>query len=151
MYRHWWMLWYCSWLWSYLHQHSWIIHLCLQLRISTCCWWKRMLVYSGLDICILRYLFLPTQVMIDIDECTGSNICHQVCTNTEGSFTCGCEAGYVLDSDGASCSGIIINYISPNLNVSFTSFLRWHHPHQWNGDLRPNLSKTRRNYGHSRM
>ncbi len=34
-----------------------------------------------------------------------SNICHQVCTNTEGSFTCGCEAGYVLDSDRASCSG----------------------------------------------
>ncbi len=46
----------------------------------------------------------------DIDECTGSNICHQVCTNTEGSFTCGCEAGYVLDSDGALCSGIIAYY-----------------------------------------
>ncbi len=41
----------------------------------------------------------------DIDECTGSNICQQVCTNTEGSFTCGCKAGYVLDSEGATCSG----------------------------------------------
>ena len=52
----------------------------------------------------------------DIDECT-PNICQlQVCTNTEGSFICGCEAGYVLDnSEGASCSGILINFISPNL------------------------------------
>ena len=48
----------------------------------------------------------------DIDECTGSNNCHQVCINTEGSFTCGCEAGYVLDSEGATCSGIrILCYI----------------------------------------
>ena len=44
----------------------------------------------------------------DINECTGSNNCQQVCTNTEGSFTCGCEAGYVLDSEGATCSGIRI-------------------------------------------
>ena len=42
----------------------------------------------------------------DVDECTVPDVCHQVCTNTEGSFTCGCEAGYVLDSEGASCSGI---------------------------------------------
>ncbi len=42
----------------------------------------------------------------DIDECAGPNICQlQVCTNTEGSFTCGCEAGYVLDSDSPTCSG----------------------------------------------
>ena len=43
----------------------------------------------------------------DIDECsTGPNNCDQVCANTEGSFTCACEAGYVQDTDGASCSGI---------------------------------------------
>ena len=37
----------------------------------------------------------------DIDECTRPNMCHQVCINTEGSFTCGCEAGYVLNTDGS--------------------------------------------------
>ncbi|XP_064386533.1 sushi, von Willebrand factor type A, EGF and pentraxin domain-containing protein 1-like isoform X2 [Halichondria panicea] len=42
----------------------------------------------------------------DIDECAGPNNCTQVCINTEGSFICGCEAGYVLYSDGASCSAI---------------------------------------------
>ena len=43
----------------------------------------------------------------DINECsTGPNNCQQVCVNTEGSFTCGCEAGYLLDSDRSSCSGI---------------------------------------------
>ncbi len=42
----------------------------------------------------------------DIDECSEMpQNCDQVCTNTEGSFTCGCEAEYVLDSDGTSCSG----------------------------------------------
>ena len=67
--------------------------------------------YNYEPIMVLGYhistIFLSTGY--DIDECTGPSICHQVCTNIEGSFTCGCEAGYVLDSDRASCSGIIIN------------------------------------------
>ena len=28
-----------------------------------------------------------------------------MCTNTEGSFTCGCNDGYLLDSDGTTCNG----------------------------------------------
>ena len=44
---------------------------------------------------------------VDIDECTNNtDNCNQTCTNTEGSFTCGCSDGYVLNSDGISCNGM---------------------------------------------
>ena len=43
----------------------------------------------------------------DIDECSvGTHNCSQVCNNTNGSFTCGCNNGYLLDADGATCNGI---------------------------------------------
>ena len=43
----------------------------------------------------------------DIDECSSNNGgCAQVCTNTPGSYTCGCDPGYELDGDGFSCNGI---------------------------------------------
>ena len=29
-----------------------------------------------------------------------------MCTNTDGSFTCGCNIGYLLDTDGTTCKGI---------------------------------------------
>ena len=42
----------------------------------------------------------------DINECSEENGgCSQTCTNTEGSFNCGCNTGFVLDSDGATCNG----------------------------------------------
>ena len=49
-------------------------------------------------------------MIIDIDECSDStHNCntHATCTNTDGSFTCKCNDGYV--GDGTSCSGIVIN------------------------------------------
>jgi fibulin 1/2 len=43
----------------------------------------------------------------DIDECLTSNGgCAQTCTNSVGSYTCGCNAGYALAQDGFSCADI---------------------------------------------
>ena len=43
---------------------------------------------------------------IDIDECAeGTHNCAQRCSNTIGSFTCDCDTGYGLASDGYSCNG----------------------------------------------
>ena len=36
----------------------------------------------------------------------GSNNCDQLCSaNNDGTFTCSCETGFVLDQDGSSCNG----------------------------------------------
>ena len=44
---------------------------------------------------------------LDIDECSdGTHYCSQTCTNTVGSFTCGCNYGYLLDVDGTTCNGM---------------------------------------------
>ncbi|XP_059169376.1 mucin-like protein [Physella acuta] len=40
----------------------------------------------------------------DIDECEDNTTCHQNCTNTEGSYICSCNNGYVLNrTDSRSC------------------------------------------------
>jgi predicted SprT family Zn-dependent metalloprotease len=45
----------------------------------------------------------------DIDECTANtdncDDTNGICTNTAGSFTCSCNAGYELDADGFTCTG----------------------------------------------
>ena len=42
----------------------------------------------------------------DIDECLSSNgLCAQRCINTEGSYSCSCNNGFFLDSNGRTCSG----------------------------------------------
>ena len=50
-------------------------------------------------------VYFPLLCLTDIDECasTGSSGCDQVCTNTNGSYTCGCNNGYMLQPDGHSC------------------------------------------------
>ena len=43
----------------------------------------------------------------DIDECSeNTDNCSQICTNTDGNFTCGCNNGYLLDTDGTTCNGM---------------------------------------------
>ena len=42
---------------------------------------------------------------LEINEC-GDGVCTQICTNTEGSFTCECNSGYQLDADGTTCNGM---------------------------------------------
>ena len=52
---------------------------------------------------IIRYYFYN----VDVDECgDDTDGCSQTCTNTEGSFTCGCNDGYVLNVDGTTCDGM---------------------------------------------
>lgn len=45
--------------------------------------------------------FLPS--FPDFDECTVYGTCSQTCTNTEGSYTCSCVEGYLLQPDNRSC------------------------------------------------
>ena len=37
--------------------------------------------------------------ILDINECEDPNSCHQHCLNTNGSFICGCDDGFVLQAD----------------------------------------------------
>lgn len=41
--------------------------------------------------------------LADFDECSVYGTCSQLCTNTDGSFTCGCVEGYLLQPDNRSC------------------------------------------------
>ena len=41
---------------------------------------------------------------VDIDECfSNTSGCHRGCINTNGSFYCICEDGYMLSDDGMTC------------------------------------------------
>ena len=42
----------------------------------------------------------------DTNECSNNNGgCSDICTNTEGSFICGCPSGFELNSGGTGCIG----------------------------------------------
>ena len=43
-------------------------------------------------------------LLSDVNECAGENDCEQLCTNTEGSYECGCDDGYTLNNAG-TCEG----------------------------------------------
>ena len=60
----------------------------------------------------------------DINECDeGISGCNQTCTNTNGSYTCSCSGGYVLDADGHSCNGKVIVYITYNVIAASSQML----------------------------
>ena len=42
---------------------------------------------------------------VDINECDGYNDCHQMCTNTNGSYYCNCNTGLSLAADNRTCTG----------------------------------------------
>ena len=58
-------------------------------------------------------------------ECgTGNGGCEQNCVNTVGSYTCSCNTGYTLDSDGHNCeSENDYNYIKFYLSLNSESVL----------------------------
>ena len=57
---------------------------------------------------LIMFSFNTNWCLIDLNECTtGVAKCDQGCTNTLGSYSCHCEHGYVLNTDGYHCDGII--------------------------------------------
>ena len=57
---------------------------------------------------LLSVLVTHSILYLDIDECESGNglsPCQQTCTNTIGSYNCGCISGYALQSNGYNCSG----------------------------------------------
>ena len=45
-------------------------------------------------------------IFIDINECAENrDSCAQICTDTDGGYSCSCEAGYDLASDRRGCNG----------------------------------------------
>ena len=49
---------------------------------------------------------------LDINECIlGTSSCSQLCTNTIGSYLCGCNIGYALAADNVTCNGEELNVI----------------------------------------
>lgn len=56
--------------------------------------------------------------LLDVDECSeNTDSCSQLCSNTVGSYTCGCRDGYRLASDGRTCNGNSVNIFLFNLIV----------------------------------
>ena len=46
-------------------------------------------------------------ILLDINECTeGADGCAQTCTNEIGGFSCSCNSGYRLASNGRGCVDI---------------------------------------------
>ena len=54
-----------------------------------------------------KYLVLiHFDIALDVKECDiGNGGCSQVCVEEEGSFSCKCKPGYVLQIDNQTCSG----------------------------------------------
>lgn len=82
-----------------------IIHMeaCILLHASL-----RLTVYSHCQLAvILPPPHLLTFVYVDINECGSGDVCPQdsTCVNTDGSFTCNCNDGFVMN--GALCEGEI--------------------------------------------
>ena len=75
-------------------------------------------------ICV-PHLFKVNQLIfyIDIDECElGISRCQQLCTNTEGNYTCDCRPGFRLDmDDNYTCIGNYNSYVYIHKQFSYTS------------------------------
>ena len=69
-----------------------------------------------------------------MDECAAnSGLCDATnggCTNTVGSYTCTCNAGYVLNGDGSACDGTLtlILTLSPTLKKRISMIFN---PNNW--------------------
>ncbi len=70
---------------------------------------------NGKYICYYISRFLTVHIASDINECAeGIDACAQNCHNNIGSYTCSCNTGYRLASDGFACDGKnfkVVNFI----------------------------------------
>ena len=55
-------------------------------------------------LCIIHVKLMIAIIYIDLNECEDSP-CEQDCENKEGSFTCACQNGCLLNDDQLTCSG----------------------------------------------
>ena len=54
--------------------------------------------------------------VVDKDECASNNGgCQTVCTNTDGSFNCGCSTGYEVHPNGFACIGELTQHYLANI------------------------------------
>ena len=53
----------------------------------------------------ITWLLMLINIHLDVNECTGDHGCHHLCNNTDGSFHCYCNPGYMLYSNGINCTG----------------------------------------------
>lgn len=67
----------------------------------------KLMAHAQVNVCefVKKVLIMYLNTSIDIDECSSSNVCGQVCINTIGSYTCNCYTGYVLNATTRSCHG----------------------------------------------
>ena len=55
----------------------------------------------------------------DKDECMLANSgCQHMCTNTDGSYKCYCNSGFLLKPDGLTCQGKIMIVSSHGLHTN---------------------------------
>ena len=62
---------------------------------------------SGMCFIIFKKLYYgSTYIISEINECSINNgNCSQLCTNTNGSYFCSCNPGYVLNGNNMTCNG----------------------------------------------
>ena len=49
-------------------------------------------------------------IILDLNECIlNTDKCAHHCINTLGSYSCSCETGYKLSSNGLHCDGKLLN------------------------------------------
>ena len=67
---------------------------------------------DGHESSLVAILCKPVALVADVDECSvGPACCKQLCSNTVGSYGCGCKVGFTLHTDGCECQGICIKLV----------------------------------------
>ena len=88
------------------------MHLFIHLHLFNSSFIPILIIHYSYRIISISFYFYninciyPCTYSIDIDECSlNTDNCEHSCVNTVGSYTCTCETGYKLSSDGIHCTG----------------------------------------------